>query len=255
MRKLSGLMAVLLFQSGCTDAATPQQAKAETGPAEAAAAPQSAPSPDLATCDANHEANADALPPEAPVEIGAPFRTIAVASPLEMAILTKSGATLCTDFSWIYQIDAMEWLAGDRLLGWNWSGDEAFGYHFVDRQGQGKLIETGAMPFFSPSTSRFASIQLSDSGWGRMEGFGVWEVTEAGTRELSRQAASGPDYMRPAIFETYDGDWRIAQWQGESCVDIHFLPNDSDGNPQPSAAVPYHARQSNDWQVVTGACR
>ena len=96
-----------------------------------------------------------------------------------------------------------------RFVGFSFSGYEFYGYSLVDRAmaGEAAMIETGEMPAFSPDGRHFAAVQFSGSGWGNLEGLGLWEIRPDGAVQL---------------FFTDDlpegEDWRIDGWPREDCV-------------------------------------
>jgi hypothetical protein len=248
-----------LALTGCdaepTAPVTPQSAKASpsASPAAAAAAAVAAAAPDIARCDAQHVRHPDDPTPGAPAAIPEAFRGVARASPLELALLTQSGTTLCDNNVWVGAIARMEWLREDRLLGWEWQGYEAYGYRIFDRAGRGTVTETGARPVFSPGGRRFASVEYSESGFGALNGYGVWEVRPNALAQLGGDASAFESegetagISEPNVFTGTYGEWSITGWQGETCFGIAMRSEDG-------RRTAYHAAQSADWRLAPGAC-
>jgi len=211
--------------------------------------------PDIAHCNAQHAVADDYPMPADPVAIPAGFRPFVAGSRLELAVATGSGQTLCLNTQGYYAVTAMEWLQGQRLLGWEWEAYEAFGYQLVDRHGAGQMVETGARPAMSPSGRRMASVQISESQFGRLEGFAVWDLTDDGLIPQARHGWS--ESGEPPVFLGEIGaDWHIGQWSGEHCVDLTSTPWNADTQDYDrTAAQPFHAAQADGWRVTPGACR
>lgn len=253
MRAIAVLMMATLALAGCdaeaTAPATPRSAKAPPSAVPAAAAA----APDIARCDAQHVQHPDDPIPGDPVAIPEAFRGVAKASPLELALLTQSGATLCDNNVWVGAIAKMEWLREERLLGWEWQGYEAYGYRIFDRAGKGTVIETGARPVFSPGGKRFASVEYSESGFGALSGYGVWEVRPVTLAQLGGDATifegegETARFTDPEVFAGTYGEWSISGWKGETCVGI--VMRDQDGS-----RTTYHAAESTGWKIAPGTC-
>jgi len=250
MRAITVLSMAALALAGCDAEAT-----APASPLSATASPNaaSAATPDIARCDAEHVKNEDEPLPGDPVAIPKAFGGIAKASALELALLTRSGATICDDNAWVSAIANMAWLREDRLLGWEWQGYEAYGYRVFDRAGQGAVIETGARPVFSPGGKRFASVEYSESGFGAMSGYGVWEVRPDTIAQLGGDTSvfEGEDetarIIDPEIFTGTYGEWSISGWKGETCVGITM--RDADGS-----STTFHAAERAGWRLAPGEC-
>lgn len=134
-----------------------------------------------------------------------------------MAVKTKAGTTHCVDLSSMYSATNFEKF-GDRFIGFEWSGYEAGGYVLVDLAWTGSDIDTGAKPVFSPDGGLFAAVQLSDAGWGGLEGFGVWRAL--GSRMTPVSIDSALPYMI---------DWQIDGWEDESCIKLSAIADDQMG--------------------------
>jgi hypothetical protein len=250
MRAITVLWMAALALAGCDAEAT-----APAAPLSATVSPDaaSAAAPDIARCDAEHVKNEDEPLPGDPVVIPKAFGGIAKASALELALLTRSGATICDNNAWVSAIANMAWLREDRLLGWEWQGFEAYGYRVFDRAGQGSVIETGARPVFSPSGRRFASVEYSESGFGALSGFGVWEVRPDTLTQLGGDATvyegEGETAVitEPEVFTGTYGEWSISGWKGETCLGIEM-------RDQVGGRTTFHAAQSAGWRIAPGRC-
>lgn len=140
---------------------------------------------------------------------------IAATSDKWMAVATKARTTECVDLNWMFEGNDYEILK-DRFVGFNWVGYEAFGYTLVDRAGTGTVIDTGVKPSFSPNGFRMAALQASESGYGGLEGLGVWYIYETGLKPIYL-TSSVPQFM---------ADWRIDRWEGDDCLHISGIPFD-----------------------------
>lgn len=226
----------------------------QTGQPTAWVAPDVAGPPDLSTCDVVPRERWAELNSGEDIAVPAQFADIVTADPSLAAVSTLSGSILCVDNSYVGAMNDMEWLAGERFLGWQWFGYEAFGYFVADRQDAGSIMDVGARPHFSPSGAKMASLQISDAGWGGMEGFAVWQVTPAGIDPLSMQVSVG-DTQHPQVFLDNFGQWSFAGWHGEDCIDLSVDPYEtSPPDPRGTAPRKFFAQQDNDWEIAEGEC-
>ena len=131
-----------------------------------------------------------------------------------MAVATRAGTTECVDLNWMFEGKDFEVLK-DRFIGFNWIGYEAFGYTLIDRAGTGTVLDTGTRPTFSPEGFRMAALQSSESGYGGLEGFGIWHIYETGLK---------PIYLSSTM--PFMADWRIDRWEGDDCLHISAIPFD-----------------------------
>jgi hypothetical protein len=249
-RAITILSLAVLALAGCDAEANPP-----ASPLLATASPNAASlaAPDIARCDAQHVASEDDPIPGDPVTIPKAFGRIAKASPAELALVTQSGETICDNNAWVSAIADMAWLREDRLLGWEWQGYEAFGYRIFDRAGKGSVIETGARPVFSPGGTRFASVEYSESGFGALNGYGVWEMRPDRLAQLGGDASvfegegETARFTEPDVFAGSYGEWSITGWKGETCVGIAM--RDEGGK-----RTMFHAAESADWRLAPGPC-
>ncbi|MGB3165869.1 MAG: hypothetical protein WBA68_03740 [Alteraurantiacibacter sp.] len=114
----------------------------------------------------------------------------------------------------------------------------------------------GAKLLFAPDSRTFTSLQISEAGWGGKEGFVVWEQTDTGPRELSRQVAEhGNDWTPRRPFARFAYDRRLDSWHVNECVAMSTvristkLPYNSD-----DARTVYSARAAQDWVVRPSGC-
>lgn len=142
--------------------------------------------------------------------IPAQFRPIARANVNHIAVATLTGGTVCVGTGSFEAIEGMRLTRDGRFLHFRWSGYEAGGYIMIDRSGRGQSVDTGDIPTFSPSRARFASIEISESGFGSLNGFLVMAVDAAGMRQIAKLEEGVPMLA----------GWRIDNWQGENCINL-----------------------------------
>ena len=155
------------------------------------------------------------------------------ASATRLLIRRLEGGTIEVDISEM-QPERFEAFAGGRFLGFAFTGYEYYGYLLIDRaaRGDAAVIETGGAPAFSPDGRHFAAIQLSGSGWGNLEGFGVWDVSAVMvTQRLFLSALPAGE------------DWRIDGWRRAGCVALSAAPmNAEPAAPRLQFALEYGLR-------------
>lgn len=130
------------------------------------------------------------------------------ATATRLLIRGLGGGTIEVDISEMLP-DQFQAFGGGRFLGFAFTGYEYYGYLLIDRaaRGEAALIETGGAPVFSPDGRHFAAIQISGSGWGNLEGLGVWA------------AGAGAVSQRLFLSALPAGeDWRIDGWRRAGCV-------------------------------------
>lgn len=243
MRQITGLVAVAALLGGCGSQAQP--APAETPSERAEPTPTATPEPDLAAC-------AKAEPVEErirtkPIPVPAAFRGLAASSMDHFAFTTAEGSTVCVDTTWLESIDDAQLSEDDRFASFGWLGYEAYGHVIVDRSGKGQVVDTGNPPVWSPGGKRFAAVDLSESGFGSLNAFAVWDVRPTGLRQIA-EVSEGPP----------SGDWRIDGWQGESCVRLSLLPSDrypeDYRDMEKTPRDPWFAAEANGWRPEAGSC-
>jgi len=244
MRNLTGLIAITALLAGCGSEAERAPTSTKT-PSERAESLPAAPEPNLAACP-------KAEPVEErirvkPIPVPAAFEGLAASSMDHFAFTTTEGGTICVDTTWLESIDDARLSDDDRFASFAWVGYEAFGHVIVDRSGRGQVIDTGNQPVRSPGGKRFASVDLSESGFGSLNGFAVWDIRQTGLRQIAEVTDGFPS-----------GDWRIDGWQGERCINLSLVPidrqpedyRDMDKAPRDR----WSAVEANGWQPAAGSC-
>lgn len=228
-----------------------------SSPAADNSATTSPPSFDLAACEARQPDDDGYFYGNAPVAAPPEAGAVMVSGTKAFMVSTQTGETMCHSLAWISVFESADWLLSDRLLGMEYSGYESFGYLLVDRAGSGRIVDTGARPVFSPDGRLLAALQLSEAGWGGMEGFALWQVEPDGLRELTRQVADETnDWVPPAPFAIPAHDWRIEGWRGKDCLDIsaqRWLTEPPYGDAEGRSS--FFASATNGWRVSEGTCR
>ena len=230
-------------------AATPSaEASAAVAPIVHAAAPQAAARPDLATCPKlKRDDENGLLERKRPLPVPRALAGIAVTDMNQLAVTTLDGKTGCVDVRWMETVDAMALSKDQRFLSFDWNGYEAYGHVVVDRQAGGQSLDTGEPPVWSQSGARLAAADLSESAFGALNGFGVWDVTPKGFKQLALLTDALPS-----------GDWRTEGWRGETCVALSLLP--SERMPEDARAMdkaprdPWFAAERNQWKPQPGSC-
>jgi hypothetical protein len=164
--------------------------------------------PDLEACSAISPAESETgIERTGPLPVPNKLAGIAVSSRYWYAVATLGGGTACVDTSWMESLDEPQLSRDGRFLSFGWSGYEAYGYMLVDRSGAGQAVETGEAPRTSPSGKLLASVEYSESGFGSLNGLGVWRIEDKGLRELAI-VEFRPDYT----------DWRFEGWINDGCI-------------------------------------
>lgn len=218
---------------------------AALAPAHGAEARPSA-APDIALCNAfpsDPEALGDR---EGALALPADWASMAMASRGWIAVKTEFDSTYCVDTGWMSDGKGFEGF-GTRFLGFAWEGTEAFGYILIDRAGQGRAIDTGARPVFSPDGSRFAALQRSDANARGFEGFAIWQVHD---NALNPYIVNAGPPLHPMH------DWRVDRWEGGNCLHISAVAYESFGGDWerlPSAPRSrFVASAAKGWQIGAG---
>lgn len=215
--------------------------------AHAHAAPAAATeAPDISICDdipSDTEIDVDRVDP---IPLPADWEGIATSSRNWIAIWTEHSRTYCVETAWMFEATNLERF-GERFLGFNWDGHEAFGYVLIDRARQGREIDTGSRPLFSPDGSKFATLQRSDANYRGFEGFAIWQIYGGALEPYIVNAG-------PPLYPMYD--WRVDRWEGERCLHISAVPYERfDGDWESLPSQPrdrYVSSASNDWRILEG---
>jgi hypothetical protein len=129
------------------------------------------------------------------------------------AVTSLGGGTVCVDTRSMDRTSNLALSADKRFVSWDWDGMEAFGHVVVDRAGPGVSVDTGTAPVASPSGGRLAAVDWSESAFGALNAFAVWEKAPGSLREIGR-VDSPPEGFT---------EWKVEGWQGESCVTLSAL--------------------------------
>lgn len=163
------------------------------------------------------------------------------------AVSTPAGATICVDASWWERIENAKVSPDRRFVAFDWSGYESFGHLVIDRTGNGLTLDTGNAPLAPPTGQRFAAIDLSESGYGALNAFAVWQIEPVGVRQLAKI-----DTDMPA------GDWSLDRWQGDTCVNLSVVPLDRQPDDATALAKarrdPWFAAEARGWRPRPGRC-
>lgn len=166
--------------------------------------------------------------PAVPANLAAILRA---PSPEVLLVKGFDGKDIPVDIEWMEPED-MKLYAGGRYLGFSFSGYEYYGYVMVDRAGSGDaaIIETGQAPAFSEDGRFFAAAEMSDSGFGNLEGLGLWEVGPNHTARRFFTNAVSPGW-----------DWRVDGWKTSVCIAFRAIGPDwqspADGEWEKSMTV------------------
>ncbi|MGE3692514.1 MAG: hypothetical protein AB7F98_14150 [Novosphingobium sp.] len=183
-----------------------------------------------------------------PLTIPRQFAQLVRATRDRIAVSTLTGAVHCIDTRDFTVARDYALSSDGRFFSFSWGGYEAGGYILVDRTGRGQTVDTGDRPMFSPSRRKFAAIEISESGFGSLNGFAVWQVDPVGIRRLT--FLENLPQMQ---------DWRLDGWSGEACIDISAIAfgqyPDNEASLRKVPRVRYVARPATrGWSVVRGRC-
>lgn len=206
---MNKLTAMLLTATVCSGL-TAQVAHATPPPR---AAPSNA-GPNTAQCPAAPAVEADTNERKGPLPVPSRYAAIARSSHNRLAVLTLAGGNYCHDIHQISEARNFTLSADRRFFSFDWYGYEEGGHIVIDRSGRGQSVDTGAAPVFSPSRQRLAAVEYSESGFGSLNGFAVWQVAVTGLRSLTMLSEI------PSLV-----DWRIDGWVGENCINLSGIPN------------------------------
>jgi hypothetical protein len=176
----------------------------------AAAVPTDEPTPTTTAAAAScpeFPKNPDAGDGTRPVAIPAQFTSYVRASDTTLTVQRISGPPACIDIGGV-DVESMDSFLEGRLVGATIFGHEYNSYLLVDRNTNTEPVETGVKPVFSPSRRRFASVDISEAGFGAFEALGVWEVTDDSIRNLVK--------LEDILDRGYD--WRLVRWASDQCI-------------------------------------
>jgi len=151
--------------------------------------------------------NPDAGEGTRPVMILSQFASFVKASDTTLTVQRNSGPPACIDIGGV-DITSFDTFLDGRMLGVEIIGNEYNSYLLVDGDGTSAPVETGMKPVFSPSGRRFASVDISEAGFGAFEALGVWEVNGNAIRNLVK--------LEDILERGYD--WKLVRWASDDCV-------------------------------------
>ena len=187
---------------------------AALAPGQARATPPPPPDmPSPARCPAtppvDEELNSRKGPLQVPPRLGALIRS----NRTNLAVWTLGNANFCHSIASVSEARNFATSADFRFIEFDWYGYEEGGHIVIDRTGRGQAVDTGAKPVFSPSRRQLAAIEFSESGFGSLNGFAIWQVNPVGLRRTVMT-----DQVPSLV------DWRVDSWGGETCVNLSGIP-------------------------------
>lgn len=190
-----------------------------------------------------------------PLIVPASIAAIAATDNTNLAVTTLGGGQICQDVSWLYNLgkDAPTYAEG-RFVALEWGAFEAFGTMLFDRAGTGAQVETGNPPAFSPSGQRVAALQFTQSGFGGLENFRIWQVAPGGLTQIHTL----PDQTYLSWVTDGFDDFAIERWQNEACVMVRAFANadlESAGWDRAKARpTAFYATEAEGWEIKRGRC-
>ena len=138
------------------------------------------------------------------------------------------------------EAEALAQFGGGRFVGFPYQGYEYFGFTLVDRaaQGEAALVHTGDRPVFSGDGRYFASVVLTEGGFGDAEGLTVWEALPD---RVARRFYT--DALPRGI------DWRIDGWPREDCVAVSAIDYAWEPTPGVDYEVAMRSAPRSQYQV------
>jgi hypothetical protein len=169
--------------------------------------PPGMPSP--ARCPTTPPLDAELNEREGPLHIPPRMAALIRSSRTSIAVWTLGNANFCHAIANVSDARNFATSADFRFIEFDWFGYEEGGHFVIDRTGRGQLVDTGAKPLFSPSRRQMAAIEWSESGFGSLNGFAIWQINPVGLR-------------RTVMIEQIPSltDWRIDGWAGEACINL-----------------------------------
>lgn len=233
MRWIATLLAMSSLAAGCV----PTQAGARSNAA-----------PSLARCPAIKPVDEpEMLQRRQPIPIPPALAGLMVSDKERFAVSTLAGGTICIDASWWEEISDADVSRDRRFIAVDWSGYESFGHLLIDRTGRGMTLDTGSAPLASGTGRRLAAVDLGEAAFGALNAFGVWQIDPVGLRQLAKFDTGLPS-----------GDWAIAGWVGERCVNLSVVPSDRQPDDATTLAKvrrdPWFAAEGRGWRPRPGRC-
>jgi hypothetical protein len=142
--------------------------------------------------------------------IPAALRSTVSVNGAALIVRMNDGSPHRFDMSELY-VDKLEAFQDGRFIGFEIGGNEEYGYVLIDRTGRGEPAEshTGSRPSFSEDGRYFAAAEISESGFGNLNGVALWEVRPSGVKRLFYT-----DSVRSGFH------WRAEPFRQPSCVPI-----------------------------------
>lgn len=246
MRRIA-LLPLVALVGACDPPAInpPEQQHTAPAPVAAAPTPAAAPVPMLSACAAHTDEGLNERQRTDPLPLPPALAGVAASNRDSIAVVTLTGASACIDTTDMESIDTPRLLRDDRFLSFGWSGYESSGHVLFDRAGAGKQIETGDTPVFSPSGAMVAAVEYSESGFGGLNGFGLWQVLPDEVRALAVLDV-------PAM----SSGWQIDRWVGDDCIEASAVIENGSGAD--AAALPRTkfavGRANRAWRIAPGTC-
>lgn len=241
MRRTIGTLALAALLSSCGGPEDATSAASESAKADAAL-----PEPDLASCK-TEEPNTERQRTK-PLDVPEAFGKLAKSDIDHFAITAADGNTICVDTGWMEGIYDAKASDDGRFFAFGWEGYEAGGYILVDRSGAGQVIDTGVAPLAPATGRRFAAVEISESGFGSLNAFAVWDILPVGLKEIANVGEG----------LSTNGEWRVEGWDGDTCVKLGFVPSErfpENYEDLPKVAGdPWFASETNKWVPKAGTC-
>ncbi|GGC32371.1 hypothetical protein GCM10011371_19750 [Novosphingobium marinum] len=173
-----------------------------------------------------------------------------------LAVETLSGKTYCLDIRRMASISKLDMKQDGRFVTFDWEGYAPNGYRsdgaiLIDRWGDGRHVDVGGTPGFSPSGQLVAAVHQSNYAFTALEGLGIWRISPGGIEEVAH-VINMPQLL----------DWRVDGWRGENCLILSGVRFSSVplevGDLSQYQRLQYVARQNGaSWEVTyaqTGGC-
>lgn len=249
-RHITAGLASLALLTGCKPEPAADPVVQDTAPAPVAAA-----KPDPGKCPPPETAYdpTEFGPREAPLVVPASIAAIAATDGNNLAVTRLDGGQVCHDVSWLYHLSkTAQTYGGGRFVAIGYDGYEAFGTLLFDRAGGGPVLDTGNPPTFSPSGALMAGLELTESGFGGLESFVIWQVRPGEVTEIHRMTEDG-SLLNGELIE-----YEAAGWRSEDCLDIAAYASDDmaavDWDKTKARRTPFHAARSDGWRIAAGSC-
>ena len=245
MRAVSIVVGLVALVAGCGPETPRQDAAMAASPK---AAPRAEPRPSLANCPAVRPIDEpEMLQRKTAIPLPSALTGLMVSDKERFGVAARDGNPICIDASWWEEIANAKVSQDQRFIQFDWMGYESFGHLLIDRTGDGTVVETGISPLAPPTGRRFAAVDLSESAFGALNAFAVWQIEPVGIRQLAKFDQDMPQ-----------GDWSVDGWQGDGCVNLSVVPIDRQPGFAPDLAKaprdPWFAAEAKGWKPEPGRC-